>query len=316
MLMIVDGNSVGHAANSATGLSAGGKPTQAIFGTLNTIRDLIVKFKPSRVMVLWDGRAQWRYDLYPDYKAKRTLDPDKKPKPYEIKQQKSREEYHEQRPDIVRGLSLLGITQILPQEDEADDLAGYFTRTISDGEIVLVSRDHDWLQLVKKNVTWFNPIDNEIVKHSTFETYTGYKHASQFIAEKALVGDSSDFIKGVPGIGKTAAPLILTHYRGGVAELIQEVEAAGDAWEPSTDGLKRYRKKIIEFGLNKDGARDIFYRNVKLMSLVDAPAPHKGTTSVIKDKINVDDFMEFCEEFAFYSIARKSEEWLEPFLEI
>jgi 5'-3' exonuclease len=313
MLMIVDANSVGHAANAATRLTVGGKPTQAIFGTLNTVRDLSVKFKPSGIMMLWDGRAQWRYDLYPEYKANRNPDPNKKLKPYEIKKLKLREDYHAQRGDIARGLSLLGITQVFPKEDEADDLAGYLTGSLT-GEVMLVSRDHDWLQLVKKNVSWFNPIDNELVKHSTFEAYTGYKHVSQFVAEKALMGDTSDFIKGVPGIGETAAPLILNHYRGGVGELIQEVKVAGEAWEPPTKELRRYRKKIIEFGLNKNGAMDVFYRNVKLMSLIDAPAPRRGTVSVVRSELNEGDFLEFCDEFAFYSIVRESDKWLRPFV--
>ncbi len=311
-VILIDMNSVGHANNAATRLTAGDLETQAIFGTLNSVRDLMMKYEGFTPIGLWDGRAQWRYDLYPEYKAKRKLDPNKVAKPYELKQQQARESYHEQRPYIIKGLQLLGVRQICPQDDEADDLAGYLSKDFSakGKRVVLVSRDHDWLQLVDKSVSWFNPVDNETVTDKTFEEYTGYKHAMQFVAEKCLVGDSSDNITGVSGIGVKCAPLILHHY-GYPGYMIDEIRAAGDDWSPPIKELNRYKKKLMELAADGSEGEAIFHRNVKLMNLLDVKKP--SNLEMIHQDLDEYGFEEFCHSLAFHSILRKQEEWLAAF---
>jgi DNA polymerase-1 len=310
-IVMIDGNSVGRAANAATRLSANGHETQAIFGTMNTVRDMSLKFR-GRPLVLWDGLAQWRYDLYPEYKANRELDPNKQLKPYEIAAQKAKESYRKQRPHIIEALRLLGVRQVIPKHDEADDAAGYLSKQMSDEgkKIVLVSRDHDWLQLVNENVNWYNPVEKELVTKRTFEEYTSYKHPSQFVAEKCLIGDSSDCITGVAGVGDKCAPLLIHHY-GTMKNFFKEVESAGADWVAPTPELRRYRKKLIEFGLNTNGGIDIYERNLKLMSLLNVQKPK--SVEVIKSPFNNDEFVEFCHEFAFQSILRRYDDWIEPF---
>jgi 5'-3' exonuclease len=311
-VILIDGNSVGHASNAAARLSVGDLETQAIYGTINAIRDLMLKYVNHTPICLWDGRAQWRYDLYPEYKGKRKLDPNKIPKPYEIQQQKMRDSYYKQRPHIVEALDLLGVRQVIPQHDEADDLAGYLAKSYSKKgkKVILVSRDHDWLQLVDDNVTWFNPVDNQTVTQKTFQEYTGYKDPRQFVAEKCLVGDSSDNIKGVSGIGEKAANLLLNHY-GYVHFLFEEFEDLGIGWKPPTEELRRYKKKLLEFIAEGSEGRDIYDRNHKLMSLLDKEK--QTNVKVIRNSLREADFVEFCHEFAFQSIIRKLDEWLSPF---
>lgn len=313
-VMLVDVNGVGYASNSVAKLTVGDYEVQAIFGTLNSIRELRLKNPNHSQVILWDGKAQWRYDLYPEYKANRTLDPNKKAKPYEIKQQAMRDSYKLQRPDIVRGLELLGVTQILPEEDEADDLAGHLSGKFSKAgrKILLVARDQDWLQLVDDSVSWYNPIDKITVTGKTFEEYTGFKSQIQFLQEKALLGDNSDNIKGVDGIGPKAAPLIINHY--GSVESLYLLAKDGD-WEPPIPELKRYRKKITAFvGAEKTEGLDVFDRNMKLMKLIGKAAPDPKTITVKKSPIDVDGFLEFCRELNFSSIINKQEQWLEPFM--
>jgi 5'-3' exonuclease len=299
------------AANASARLNNGSIDTQAIFGSLNTIRDLTIKFKgiPS---VIWDGRAQWRYDLYPDYKAKRNLDPNKTPKPYEIAAQKAKESYRQQRPHIVEGLSLLGVRQILPKDDEADDIAGYLAGDMSakGKKVVVVSRDHDWLQLVSKSVDWYNPVEKELVTAATFQEYTGYEDPMQFVYEKALVGDTSDCINGVQGIGPKCAPALIKHY-GTPTGLIDEVKSVGEDWKPPIPELRMFRKKLVDFGLNKNGGVDILERNMKLMCLLNVKKP--ASIEVRRTDYQQEAFVEFCHEFAFQSILRRYSEWIKPF---
>jgi len=312
---LIDSNSVGHANNAVATLSVGGYQVQAIFGVLNSIRDLRIKHPKNKQLCLWDGKAYWRYALLPEYKGKRNLDPNKKPKPYEIKAQALRDAYKLQVPDIIRGLGLLGVSQIIPTEDEADDLAGYLSgRYVKAGKkVLLVSRDHDWLQLVGESVSWFNPIDRVTVTGDTFQEYTGYAHAMQFLQEKALIGDNSDNIGGVAGIGPKASQLLLNHY-GSIEALY--LTAKDGEWEPPTKELKRYRKKVTDFiGKEKTEGMAIFRRNMELMNLIDAKQPKSSTLEVKKDPINVDGFLDFCEEFQFRSILNKQEQWLKPFME-
>lgn len=310
-VLLIDGNSIGHANNASSRLSVGGIETQAIIGSLATMRDLMVKFDATPIC-LWDGRAQWRYDLYPAYKAKRQLDPNKTPKPYEIAAQKARESYRVQRPHIVRGLQLLGVRQVIPQDDEADDIAGYLAKDFSakGKAVVLTSRDHDWLQLVDENVKWHNPVESELVTHHTFAEYTGYEHPHQFVAEKCLVGDSSDNINGVSGIGEKCAQALLAHY-GTVEAALAEIQAVGDQWTPPNKELSRFKKKLVNFALDTDGGIGIYERNQKLMSLLNVQKP--TSLRVVREPLNEEGFQEFCYEFAFQSILRKYDEWITPF---
>ena len=314
-VILVDGNSVGHACNAATRLTAGDLETQAIFGTIGAIRDLTIEHKGATVIVLWDGRAQWRYDLHPEYKGKRKLDPNKVPKPYEIEAQKRRESYHEQKPYIVEALGILGVRQILPQDDEADDIAGYLAVDFSNKgkKILLVSRDHDWLQLVDDNVSWFNPVEKETVIGATFEEYTGYELQRQFVEEKCLIGDSSDNVNGIAGIGAKAAPLIINHY-GSVAKMLVAVEpdADNEKWKPPTKELNRYNKAMRSFAKKDSEGRKIWERNWKLMSLLEVEKP--SNISVVKTPLNEEAFDEFCHQMAFFSILKKKAEWLQPFI--
>ena len=74
-ISLIDGNSVGHAAHRATKLRSGDMETQAVFGMLRSIRDMKVERPNFEPIVLWDGRAQWRFDLHPEYKSNRDNDP-------------------------------------------------------------------------------------------------------------------------------------------------------------------------------------------------------------------------------------------------
>lgn len=310
--ILVDINSVGHANNASPRLNVGDLETQAVFGTLNYIRDIKDRYGRSNVICIWDGYAKWRYDLYPEYKGKRKLDPNKTPKPYEIEAQKRRESYREQKPYMAKGLELLGVTQLMPQDHEADDVAGFMSVSLSKKgkKVLLVSRDHDWLQLVDKNVSWFNPVYNETVNSSLFKEYTGYKEATQFVAEKCLVGDTSDNINGVMGIGAKAAPLILNHYKH-PSFMICEIQAAGDSWIPPIKELNRYRNKLTAFAANDSDGQKIFNRNYRLMSLLEVEKPRN--VEQLKTPFNKSGFEEFCHEMAFHSIIRKQKEWLKPF---
>lgn len=293
--LLIDANAIGYSEHNATKLSSGGMQTQAIFGFTKKVSAFKEQFPDYRHLVLWDGKAQWRYDLYPGYKGNRESDQKKK---------ESREAYKVQRPHIARILNALGIDQIRAHRDEADDLAGSFARDLTrkpDHKVVLVTGDGDWLQLVQPNVDWYDPRkDGKWVTHKDFTDKTGYLGARQFLEGKALQGDISDTINGVGGLGeKYAAELIAEH--GSVEEFLKKVDAG---YMPR---LKR------EQNLASPEGREIFRRNMRLMNLIDAPKPNREDITIVRGRYDEAAFKELCARYAFHSILRGFDRFIQPF---
>lgn len=299
--LLIDANNIGFAAHQATKLRAGGRETQAIYGTMRMIRDILLKRPGYRPLCLWDGRS-WRHSVFAEYKANRDQN---------AKRKAQRDAYKAQRKDIVRGLALLGMPQLTIGNMEADDLAGMIVRkNAGRDEIVMISGDGDWLQLVGPNVAWFDPVREYFCDESTFEEFTGYVSPIAFLQGKALVGDTGDNIPGVPGIGEKAAPLILEEF-GSVSMLLNQHQQDGFELPQS---LSRYRKKIADFAEPGSEGRRIFKKALSLMALKKCPCrPPVQDQRKIHKPLNREKFEDFCHEFAFKSILRDFDKFLAPF---
>lgn len=325
---IIDGNSIGHAAHRATKLSVGGRPTQAIFGFIKTMRDMKVKHKDFTPMVLWDGRAQWRFDLHPLYKSNRDNDP---------KKVAEREAYQQQKPTIIEALASLGIRQVTVATHEADDMAGYFVGQLTakpGNEIILSTGDHDWMQLVRPGVTWMDHRDEaKIVTFDKFHEKTGYATPYAFLEGKCLHGDTSDVISGVGGIGEDGAPLVLAEF-GSVREFWRRCDSG--EYTPKKKALLNLWKGCSEFTKEQWAAqytgdpadakalkkhmdewpgqgRIIFGRNLRLMQLLKPIPPKKEDVKVIQKPFNAEWFKQICEDHAFLSILNNFETFIQPF---
>jgi DNA polymerase-1 len=170
---LIDGNSVGHAAQHGFGakgkkLVAGGQETTAIFGMLQSMQKLMRTRTGTAPVVLWDGRS-WRYERFPDYKGNRTAT---------AEQVAERERYRSQRKFMFEGLHYLGVKQLIAGNMEADDLAAILSRQYAalGDKVSLITGDKDWLQNVQEGVAW---IDHKLPRKCTvenFEAFTGYKH--------------------------------------------------------------------------------------------------------------------------------------------
>lgn len=307
--MVADGNSLGYAAQSTNVLTANGMETQAIYQSLKMIKKARENFPEyGRLLWLWDGRAQFRFNLWPDYKGNRKDTPEK----VEIK-----EKYHAAKPYLEQALTHLGVDQVTAPDYEADDLAGYFTRKLVTGgkDVLLLSGDKDWIQLVRQKVKWLDPRSNveRQCSRADFKEVTGVDTPAQFLECKALMGDTSDNIPGVGGLGEKAGPLIMEHY-GSVKGLIQAYRDSGG--ELTKDDLpkplSRYRKKINDFcGYNVG----LFVRNYKLMNLNDATRDEELRTNanVVRGKRDFDAFADLCMELNFLSITRDLRAWQRTF---
>jgi len=312
--IIIDGNSIGYAAHNVRELKQNGRQVQAIFFTLKMIKSAIEKFGSSydELVVLWDTPAKWRYEIHPEYKGKRDDDPAKRA---------SREAYREQTPIIRKALSLLGVVQQVSPGDEADDLAAALVHNRKPGEkILLVSGDLDWAQLVNADVTWYDPRERgKLIDASNFQEKTGFRNGILFSQAKAVLGDSSDNIKGVDGIGEKCLPLIFQYYRS-IPGFIEGAKTHASLCQPEflkgelPEELGRWRKKLSEFAFGP--GIDVFKRNMQLMNL--HSKRHRSTEILDKSVItqtpfDEEGFVDLCASMAFLSITSRIGEWRDCF---
>ncbi len=204
-LLCLDGNSILNRAFYAIKLltTKDGQYTNAIHGFMSVFVKLIEKYQPDAIAVAFDERAKtFRHKMYDGYKATRKGMP---------------EELASQLPILKELLTFLGYTYVSCAGYEADDILGTFARSCKEtGDICLIATgDRDSLQLVSDTTTVLltttkggHGETDEITPAAFAERYNGLK-PEQLIEIKALMGDSSDNIPGVAGVGeKTALDLI------------------------------------------------------------------------------------------------------------
>lgn len=315
-LILIDMNSIGHAAHNARVLKHRTGEIQAIFFGLKMVKRALDEFSTkghTEVMALWDHRAQWRFDMYPEYKGKRENT---------LEKAASRKEYKRQVPILRSALAMLGVDQRFAKGEEADDLGGALVNNNRGKNILLVTGDQDWLQLIDGQVDWYDPREEgRFCDLAGLHDKTGCNNIIQFVQKKALEGDSSDNISGVDGIGEKAIELIFKHW-GGIPQLMKWVQT-GTAF-PGPDGLfnkgelpdelSRWRKPMSN--LCYGPGMDVFKRNMKLMNLM-SPR-HRGTEILDKQVIlnsgfDKDEFINLCHEYAFMTITTTMNQWQQTF---
>ena len=206
-LVLIDGHSIlNRAFYGIPDLSnAEGLHTNAVYGFLNIMFKIIEEEKPSYLAVAFDLKAPtFRHEIYPEYKGTRKGMPD---------------ELREQVPVMKEVLQSMGILIMEKEGLEADDILGTFAKKAQkDGlEVALVSGDRDLLQIADENIKIRIPKTKG--GKTEVEDYYGKDvletmqvTPTQFIELKALMGDTSDNIPGVPKVGpKTATDLMVTY---------------------------------------------------------------------------------------------------------
>jgi DNA polymerase-1 len=194
--------------------TAKGENTGAVYGFTNALLRILEQYRPSRWAVVLDtAEPTFRHRLFPEYKATR---------------EKMPEELEEQIPRIREVLSALRIPVLELEGFEADDVIGTLSRRASDegDRVVIVSGDKDFCQLVDEDVVLLNPgsrnREDEWVDREGVEARLGVP-PERVVDLLALMGDSSDNVPGVPGIGrKTAEKLIRAH--GGLQEIYDALD--------------------------------------------------------------------------------------------
>lgn len=291
-LVLIDGHSIlNRAFYGVPNLTnSEGLHTNAVYGFLNILFKLLEEEKPEYLAVAFDLKAPtFRHEMYGEYKGTR------KPMPQEL---------HEQVPLMKEVLCAMGVPILTKEGYEADDVLGTAAkRAQADGyEVTVVSGDRDLLQLsdthIKISIPKTSRGTTEVHNYYPEDVVREYQVTpTQFIDVKALMGDTSDNIPGVPSVGeKTATNLILQFGSvAGVYEHLDEVKPP------------RAKKSLEE---NKELA-DLSYKLAKIC--IEAPIDFKPEDAKIGDLYTKEAYefmnrMEFKSMLARFGAHVKNEE--------
>ncbi|MDY4385391.1 DNA polymerase I [Pectobacterium aroidearum] len=244
-LILVDGSSYLYRAYHAFPplTNSAGEATGAMYGVLNMLRSLLLQYQPSHVAVVFDAKGKtFRDELFENYKAHRP------PMPEDLREQI--EPLH----NMVKamGLPLLAVSGV-----EADDVIGTLAvQAEKAGKPVLISTgDKDMAQLVTPSVTLINTMNNSILGPQ--EVCDKYGIPPELIIDfLALMGDASDNIPGVPGVGEKTAQALLQGI-GGLDSLYANLDKIA---ELSFRGAKTMAPKLEQH-------KDVAYLSYQLATI-------------------------------------------------
>jgi DNA polymerase-1 len=251
-LYLIDGNSLLYRSYYALRKLATSKgfPTNAIYGFLTTLRKIIDRDKPGWLGIVFDAPGRkLRHDVYEDYKAHR------KPMPDDLVVQV---------PKLKEVIETLRIPVFVHPGYEADDVLGALARRAAAKGFttVIVTTDKDLLQLVDKATFVYNPAKDILLDEDKVREFFGGR-PSQVADILALMGDPSDNVPGVPGIGEKTAKALIEEF-GSLDRLLEDPgkirnPKVRDKLVNNMDTLEMSRKLVaLETALDVDFDPDRF----------------------------------------------------------
>ncbi len=281
-IILVDGNNLLFRSFYATAYqgvimkNSKGFPTNALYGFINMMNKIIKEENPSYIVVAFDKGKTFRHDKYESYKAGRQEMPD---------------ELKVQFPQAKEILKAMGIKSFEIDNYEADDIIGTLAKIVdNEGQFVatIVSSDKDLLQLISDEVEVKLLKQTGHILMNREEFKKTYKvEPIRMIDLKALMGDPSDHIPGVKGIGEKTAINLLEKYEN-LDNLYQNIDKIPG----------KTKEKLLEDKENAYMSYDLatIYRDVPLdFELEDCK--YEG--------VNLDQYVKKLEEFEFYSLLKK-----------
>lgn len=323
-IILVDGNNLLFRSFYATAYqgvimrNSKGFPTNALYGFINMMNKIIKEEKPSYILVAFDKGKTFRHDKYDEYKAGRIEMPD---------------ELRVQFPKAKEVLDAFGIKHFEIDNYEADDIIGTLARIVDEEDefiATIVSSDKDLLQLISDEVTVKLLKQSGHIMMDRDEFMRTYQvEPARMVDLKALMGDASDHIPGVKGIGEKTAISLLSKY-GSLDNLYANIEsvtgktkekllADKDNAYMSYDLATIYKEVPLDFtledckyeitdksklaGILEELEFHSLLRKLDLESLVEEKSEEKDDT----EELVIDDIGQFKnKDFAYYLETRGS----------
>jgi len=210
-VLIVDGLNLYLRAFAVNGaLNDNGVPVGGLTGFLRSLAYAIREVNPTRVIVVYDGAggSQRRRKIHPEYKTNRK--PGKRITRWDaFKDAKAEKDAMKiQFSRLIEYLDFLPVNVISIDRIEADDTIAYIAHTLLDEDVTILSADQDFLQLVNERITVWSPTKKKFYTPRMVEADYGVP-AHNFLMYKVLMGDKSDNIEGVKGLGPKKLPKII-----------------------------------------------------------------------------------------------------------
>ena len=186
-----------------------GTPVNAVYGVLSMIHNMIVKHKPTHILIAKDTKeGSFRKEIYVEYKAHRTAPPDELIPQFDL---------------VDELITALGIPEIKMARYEADDVIGSVATQWENSfdEILIASGDKDLMQFVGEQIKMLDTMKEKTYEREDVKDKMGV-YPEQVVDYLALIGDSSDNIPGVPGIGPKGAQNLLEEY-GNLEKILDNV---------------------------------------------------------------------------------------------
>ena len=251
-VLIVDGLNLYLRAFAVNGaLNDNGVPVGGLTGFLRSLAYAIREVNPTRVIVVYDGAggSQRRRKIHPDYKANRK--PGKRITRWDAFKNATEEKnaMKIQFSRLIEYLDFLPINVISIDRIEADDTIAYIAHTLLDEEVTILSADQDFLQLVDERITVWSPTKKKFyTPRMVMDDYGVPAH--NFLMYKVLMGDKSDNIEGVKGLGPKKLPKIVPDLLTQTTlDLDFILEHAGKGEEPMH---KKISESEIQLRLNEE----------------------------------------------------------------
>ena len=281
-IILVDGNNLlfrSYYATSYSGVimrNSKGFPTNALYGFINMMNKIIEEEKPNYILVAFDKGKTFRHEKYKDYKAGRREMP---------------EELKLQFPKAKEILDTMGIKHFEIDNYEADDIIGTLAKIVDEEDefiATIISSDKDLLQLIS------NEVEVKLLKtkgsirfdEETFKEYYGTTPI-HMIDLKALMGDASDNISGVKGIGEKTAITLLKKY-GSLDEIYNNLENIGG-------------KTAEKLETGKEDA----YTSLDLATIYRAVPIPFALEDCIYQGLNTEEYIAILRELEFKSLLKK-----------
>lgn len=215
--------------------NSSGVPVQAVYGFCRAVKKLIDMFDPKYLSIVWDSKGKtFRSQVFEAYKATRDSAPS---------------DLFEQKKYITKFADLIGIKQVAKSGYEADDLIASMAQDDNAEQVVIIGADKDLLQLLSDRIIIYDPFKEEIVDKKSFKKQRGYG-PEKVPFYHSLLGDASDNIPGVKGIGKK-----------GATDLVLQFDSLDDLYNNLDKVEKDRTRKLLEEG--KENA----YLSLKLFLL-------------------------------------------------
>lgn len=289
--LILDGSNIAYRAYFAMkGLSTEGRGTSAIYGFLNILNSVVGKFKPTKVYVCWDGlKSPHRLKIHPEYKMNRKT---------AYNPNFDAEDFHAQKEAIKKFIYYLGISQVHDTQMEADDLIYILAKKYDKkgNKIIIVSTDKDFNQLISSRIRVWNDNRKELLSPLNLRKFYGYE-PQQTVDYLCLLGDTSDNIPGVRGMGEVRTIKFLDEYSS-IETFLEEASTFGSI-----------SAKLI---------KEAYTRNRELIDLkYFYEKYHKGKVGLTffkdksKPKLNLEKYLKLCKTYRFQTV--RTDEFLSNF---